>query len=544
MKLKLLDFFYQESNVPKLQIVLMALVSGLANGCLLMIINSAAESVNKNEDIQIHYFLFFIFDLLLFIYTKQYSLKQATIAAEEGIYQVRTRITNKLRHTELAFIEQSDHSDIFTHITQDTSVISQSAVILINACQQGLVVVVCLLYIAWLSMTGFIMTMVILSSSVFLYLYNAATISSMLHKTTNKESQFFDAINHILVGFKEIKINKKKNDALFEYIESVSNEAKQMKLETGFYFVIGLMFGQTSFYVLCAAIIFILPLFSHTYVEEVASITVAILFLFGPVSTVVGALPIFARATVAVENIYQLEQDIDKFNGDLSQIAISAPDFENIEFKQVIFRYINSKERRAFAVGPLSFSIQCGEVLFIVGGNGSGKSTVLKLLTGLYQPLVGDIYLNGQLVDMDGYPYLRELYSTIFTDFHLFDRIYGIDIVNEDKMKSLLKEMDLDKKTAYKEGRFSNVDLSTGQKKRLAYIVSMLEDKQIYIFDEWAADQDPEFRRYFYEVLLKDLQAKGKTIIAVSHDDRYFSAADRIMTIEYGQIIGITSNKK
>lgn len=78
--------------------------------------------------------------------------------------------------------------------------------------------------------------------------------------------------------------------------------------------------------------------------------------------------------------------------------------------------------------------------------------------------------------------------------------------------------------------------MSTGQKKRLAYIASVLEDKQIYVFDEWAADQDPEFRKYFYEVLLQDLKQKGKTIIAVSHDDRYFSAADKVIKLEYGSI--------
>lgn len=175
--------------------------------------------------------------------------------------------------------------------------------------------------------------------------------------------------------------------------------------------------------------------------------------------------------------------------------------------------------------------------MFIVGGNGSGKSTLLKLLVGLYYPLSGSIYINDKLLESDDYIHYRELYSTIFTDFHLFERLYGIEDVDYRRVDELLKTMGLSKKTTFKNNGFSNTDLSTGQKKRLAYIASVLEDKQIYIFDEWAADQDPEFRQYFYEILLKDLKSKGKTVIAVSHDDRYFFAADKIIKIEYGRII-------
>jgi putative ATP-binding cassette transporter len=129
------------------------------------------------------------------------------------------------------------------------------------------------------------------------------------------------------------------------------------------------------------------------------------------------------------------------------------------------------------------------------------------------------------------------LYSVIFTDFHLFEQLYGIDDIDINRVNTLMKTMGLNGKTAFESNGFSNVNLSTGQKKRLAYIAAELEDKQIYIFDEWAADQDPEFRQYFYDVLLKDLKANGKTVIAVSHDDRYFYAADKMIKLDYGQIV-------
>lgn len=535
--MKLLDFFTQESRAPKRQIIFTALVSGLANGYLLTIINGAAETVNKSEELQAGNFFLFLIDLILLIYTKQYSLKQATVAAEDAINRVRIRITDKLRCTELPYIETAGHAEIYTRITQDTSLISESAIILINACQQMIVVFICLLYIAWLSIPGFVVTISVLSISVFMYLYNSKYIGIQLHEAANKESEFFNGIKSILVGFKEIKINRKKNDALFAHIETISKDAKDIKVATGLHFVIELMFAQTSFYILCAAIIFILPVLSATQIDQVVGITIAILFLFGPLSMVVSAFPMFVRANVAVENIYQLEHEIDLSSKVQQSTNIQAPVFQSLEFEQVSFCYPQQGEGTAFGVGPLSFKLNKAETLFIVGGNGSGKSTLLKLLTGLYYPLSGNIYINNKPLEADDYVHYRELYSTIFTDFHLFDRLYGIEDIDYHRVDEMLKTMGLSKKTTFKNNGFSNTDLSTGQKKRLAYIASVLEDKQIYIFDEWAADQDPEFRQYFYEVLLKDLKAKGKTVIAVSHDDRYFFAADKVIKLEYGQII-------
>ncbi|MFI3196531.1 MAG: cyclic peptide export ABC transporter [Methylococcaceae bacterium] len=534
--MKLFHFFRKESRPPKSQIFFTAIVSGLANGYLLMIINSAAEAVNKSDEIQFNNLILFFADLLLLLYTKQYSLKQATVIAENAINRVRMRVTDKLRRTELAYIETTGHADIYTRITQDTSLVSESAIILINACQQLIVVVVCLVYIAWLSIPGFLITVSVLGFAVVMYLYNSKHIGNNLHKVSVKESEFFNGIDSILAGFKEIKINRNKNDALFSHIETISEETKDIKISTGLNFVIELMFAQTSFFILCAAIIFALPVLSPTFLGQIVGITVAVLFLFGPLSMVVGAVPMFIRANVAVENIYRLEEDIDAASKDWQDIETQAPDFESLELSQIRFRYPEHNQGSGFGVGPIDLKINKGDILFIVGGNGSGKSTLIKLLTGLYYPLSGNIYINNKPLATDDYAHYRELFSSIFADFHLFENLYGVGEVDQNQVDALLRTMDLEKKTTFKNKAFSNTDLSTGQKKRLAYIASVLEDKQIYVFDEWAADQDPEFRKYFYEVLLQDLKKKGKTVIAVSHDDRYFSAADKVIKLEYGSI--------
>ncbi|MCI5148175.1 MAG: ATP-binding cassette domain-containing protein, partial [Candidatus Electrothrix sp. MAN1_4] len=172
----------------------------------------------------------------------------------------------------------------------------------------------------------------------------------------------------------------------------------------------------------------------------------------------------------------------------------------------------------------------------ITGGNGSGKSTLLHLLIGLYSPDAGKIKLNGRRIDLRGY---RELFAVVFSNVHLFERFYGVEHVDEARVHELLALMQLDTKVKFQEGQFSTLDLSTGQKKRLAMVTAVMEDKPVYVFDEWAAGLDPEFRVYFYRSLLPTLKRQGKIIIAVTHDDRYFDVADRVIKMEYGQISSV-----
>jgi putative pyoverdin transport system ATP-binding/permease protein len=207
--------------------------------------------------------------------------------------------------------------------------------------------------------------------------------------------------------------------------------------------------------------------------------------------------------------------------------------FEEINYNKLIFDYTNKNGTSGFRLGPIDLTVKKDEILFITGGNGSGKSTLLKLITGLYFPLSGSIEINGKEA---GKEELRSLFSPIFIDPHIFDRLYGLDYIDSEKVNQMLEQMELNKKTRFEENRFTELDLSTGQRKRLALIAALLEDRPIYIFDEWAAEQDPHFRKYFYETLLPSLKAQNKAIIAVTHDDHYFHAADRIVKLDYGEI--------
>jgi len=263
------------------------------------------------------------------------------------------------------------------------------------------------------------------------------------------------------------------------------------------------------------------------------------LYMTGPVNQLLDSVPHFAQIKVSWERIKQMIKDV----GGENQTDPKNQEFPFLEshsvqlqLKDVIYRYhsLNNLQQASFEVGPISYEFTSGSIVFITGGNGSGKSTLAKLLTGLYEPDGGTIMLNKKIVSG------RELgyyYSAIFGDYHLFDRLYGIDW--EDKKEQIshyLERLNLQDKVKIQNGVFSTTKLSTGQKKRLALLISYLEDRPICLFDEWAADQDPEYRRFFYQVLMPEMKASGKCIIAITHDDQYFHLADHVIKMNTGKM--------
>ena len=521
-----------------------AVISGLANGMLLALINSGAENV-LNKNIETHVFLLYLTAFILYTYTQKYALAQASIALEAAIRKVRVRIVDKIRHTELLFVENiGGYSEIYSKLTQDSSIISQTIVFVVFTIQSTVVLIFSLLYIAWLSPLSFLVSIIILGATVFWRITTNKLAIQALKKANEKETIFFKTLNHILEGFKEIKINHNKSDDVFRQAEQVSNETEQLKVTASIKFIDILIAARIAFYILLPVLVFILPLYSIISTDIVFKITTATLFIIGPINLITITEPMLARTNVALNGIYDLEAELDSaINLHSDSFITDPPDkFKEVKLSEVTFNYLDQHGETLFSINPTNLNIQQGELLFIVGGNGSGKSTLLKLLTGLYYPTTGSIYIDNDKVDNTNYQSYRELFAIVFTDFHLFDKLYGLHDIDENRLKKLLELMELTKKTKYVDGKFSHIDLSTGQKKRLAFISAVLEDKQIYIFDELAADQDPHFKKRFYEEILLDLKQQGKTVIAVTHDDHYFHVADRVLKMEYGELIEYNGN--
>lgn len=532
-KLKIAELFNREYKGPKAEIIFMSLAGTLSMSLMLAVINQVGSGGGDMR-------LFFLYIVVCAIgsLSKYYTLTRITRISEEIIRQIRVRLIDKLRHTDLQFLESIKKGDIYARIVQDTEFISEGSTEITNTVELAFTCFFIFVYIAVISVTAFAFSFSFLVTVFGFFFLNYMDITQKLNDARHREADLFDALNDVLSGFKEIRINSAKNSALFEDIRNISLDTKQLKTEAGLISNKNILLSFLMYEGLLAIILFGVPFFSGTHSQVVIQLVVVMVAMFEMLDGLARYTPSFFGGNVSAENLERLEAMLDE-SGSVVRTGVSdIPEtFREIRFHSVTFSYSDKKNGSPlFTLSPIDLRIRQGDVVFITGGNGSGKSTLLKLLTGLYYPMADDgfISLDGEPVGAENYQFYRELFSIIFTDFHLFKKLYGLESVDENQVRELIGQMELSKKTDYADGRFTNIDLSTGQKKRLAYIAALLEDKAIYVFDEWAADQDPRFRKLFYEKFLDDLRAMNKTVIAVTHDDRYFHAADRILHIENG----------
>jgi len=257
-----------------------------------------------------------------------------------------------------------------------------------------------------------------------------------------------------------------------------------------------------------------------------------------PVWGLIDSWPTFARGRIALAKVSDLGVTLSPALADVSEGAIAPGSFEGLELDAVVFAYGENGDNAGFVLGPVDVSLRPGEVVFLVGGNGSGKSTFVKVLTGLYPPSMGALRLNGRIVDDKNRDWYRQHFAAVFSDFYLFDGLLGLGGDDIDgRAQRYLVRLGLEGKLRVEGGRFSTTALSQGQRKRLALLTAFLEDRPIYVFDEWAADQDVHYRDIFYREILPELKSRGKTVVVISHDDRYYHLGDRILKLEYGPLL-------
>lgn len=277
--------------------------------------------------------------------------------------------------------------------------------------------------------------------------------------------------------------------------------------------------------------------------QELVGVVMALLYITTPIAIVLNSIPSLTIASVSHRKIKRLLQDMPQETAEDKLIEI--PNWGSLRFEEISYQYsAKSADEIAFSVGPLNLEIKRGEVTFIVGGNGSGKSTLSKLITQHYRPSNGKIYFGEQEVSDSNITSFRNDIYAIYSSFYLFEQLLmELDTDTEALIKHYLKEFRLDKKVTIENGVFSTTQLSDGQRKRLALLVGFLDDKGLYLFDEWAADQDPDFKNVFYTEILPELRAKNKAVVVISHDDKYFGCADKILKMNNGQLHHLERDK-
>jgi putative ATP-binding cassette transporter len=534
---RLADHLLRTPDFPQAGIALMLSVAGVAGGALLPALNWAADRIAAREPDPRLFFIVLTL-LILTVYAQRHAMLQVAQAAEAGLLQTRLRIVDELCGAPLRFLEASGAGALHADLAGDTSLVSQAALSLAALSRSAVAASVCLAYLGWLSPPGLLVALGFLGAYAFVYArFLYPDLAAKLRDSQPEETACSDRLRELLADVQEIKLDRRKREGAFHRYAWAASELDARKRGANRAVADGFAIGHAAFYLPLVALVMILPNFSAQAASDVFKLIAAAIFIAAELVPWLTWLPEIARADAVLERLERLENAVDKAGSPEARATVADfSRFEHLELAGAAFQYPQRPGCAAFSLGPIDLSLKRGEIVFVTGDNGEGKTTLLKLLTGLYPPSAGALRVDGRELAPGDVPAYRESFAAVFAAPHAFERLRGLSTIDPDALDRWLGRMGLKGKIAYAEGRFDASALSPGQRKRLALLAALLEDKPVYVLDEFAADQDPGFRERFYRELLPELKARGKTVIAATHDDRYFDAADRVLRMIDGRL--------
>jgi putative pyoverdin transport system ATP-binding/permease protein len=514
----------------------LGLLSGLSTVGLLIIVNTQINNyplINK--------LVWSFIGLCCFRFSTNIISKfLLIIVTEKAILELRLILSETFLAAPLYHLERLEKHRILATLTDDVLSISQTVYAIPTLCIDIAIVVSCLVYLLWLSPTIFSLVIITLILGILSYQQIARKATSFFTLARLQEDKLFNHFRSLTEGTKELKLHYQRQQTFLKQELKETAQVYQRKNIAGLsVFAVAAAWGNILFFVVVGIVIFTLPTFQVIPTHILSGYVLTILYLISPLDYIMSAIPTFSKATVALNKIDSLKLSLSNHRYRSNLIcSLEVDNFcQRLELLGVTHTYYQQDEDTTFTLGAIDFTISGGEVVFIIGGNGSGKSTLIKLITGLYIPESGKIYLNGKLVNTQNQEWFSQHFSVVFSDFYLFDNIFNLGkSINDKQVYDYLIKLQLDKKVKIKNGILSTTSLSQGQRKRLALLTAYLEDRPVYVFDEWASDQDPIFKKIFYTQLLPELKSKGKAVIVVTHDEQYFYLSDRIVKLDYGKI--------
>lgn len=518
----------------------MTTLSGAFSMVLVYIINQVCEQTMRGESGQTRYFLFYLLAFAIYFLASKSALSEAHCVVNDGLYELRVNFFDRVRRLELKSQERLGEGMLFARFSRATRNLAEIFPALVSTVQSTTLLAFGCLYLFFLSPGTTLVLGIFLKLFIAYMLLDRSKRRQLEEDITAAQGDIFDKLRDFTAGYKELRLNEAKSESLFQSFSSAGVRYQNLSRGAGHGWVHTILLVSLVQYLVLGLLLFIIPSIQPQLAEKSLQITMVILVCFNPAINLVAITPLLTQVSVGLEQLRKLESELEKNETVLEPAPeCDFSDFQEIVFDDLVFFYPDRVGGQpGFQSGPWDFTLKRGERIFFVGGNGSGKSTAVKLLTGLYPAAQGEILVDGRSVDSSTRPNFRSLFSAVFADYHLFERVYGEP--DSARVQSLLKRMELETKVSYTDGRFSTTKLSTGQRKRLALIIALLEDRPIYVFDEWAADQDGSFREEFYERILEELRREGKTVIAVTHDDRYWHLADRVVKFDFGRIVQTT----
>jgi putative ATP-binding cassette transporter len=540
MNLNLIEFLLKASWANVIAAAIVGSISGIGSAASIALINRSIGQISPEHPQAPQELMWGFIGLvamaLMANLTSQFLLIQL---AQNAIYKLRLRISSWILASPLRHLEELGPNRLLATLTEDIQAIANAFLSLPTLCINIAIVVASLAYLGWLSIWVLLGTLVFLAIAIALVqqlIDRAMRLFGEAREETDALMRHFQAI---INGVKELKLHSQRREDFFQAdLQVAAANVRNYRISSQRTMAFSTGLGDLLFFTLLGLLVFGLPQIRTVSGELLSGYVLVMSYLMQPIGDILQALPNLSQAGVALQKIDRLGLSLTSRAETMTMATTPSHKFQQLEIQKATYSYQKAGEDTTFTLGPIDFTLHSGELVFIVGGNGSGKSTFAKLLTGLYVPDGGEVRLDGTLINDRNRESYRQLFATVFADFYLFDRLVGLQLADADRQaQTYLEQLQLSHKVAVRDGKLSTTALSQGQRKRLALLTAYLEDRPIYLFDEWAADQDPFFREIFYQQLLPELKQRGKAVLAISHDDRYFHLADRLLKLDYGQIV-------
>jgi putative ATP-binding cassette transporter len=519
--------------------VLAGIFTGFCSFLFIQTVTSVLSLIMSGSFTQIskEYLLAFAAIILLFVWTRRMLSLGIIHLSQNLFWKLRKQIL--LLMLGAGYPQLSERKTrIYAVMVNDVNVLTQASLNIIDFFTGTVLAVSCLIYLSFISFVLFLITLGICVLGVVIYHFGTKRNRMNFLGARMLEDRFVKQFNGMLNGFKEIFMEPRKGKAIYEQqMSTIAEEAYDSNTRAFTGFLNNQITGQILFYLLISSILLFFSIALHIKAGSIVSFVFTLLYLLNAIETVMVILPNLTRASVSAGRLTDLKSELENMSTANTSVTnyMHKDRFEQLRVSALEFSYRDPARR--FGIGPVDFEVNKGDVIFIYGGNGSGKTTFINTLLGLFTPTAGEILLNGVPVTEEDYKDYRTCFGVVFSDFYLFEELLGLEVIDKMKWEYYLRIFELEDKVKLEGRSFSTTDLSTGQRKRLALIATLMEEKPVLVLDEWAADQDPAFRKKFYTEIIPLIKQEGTTIIAITHDDKYYHCAEKIYKMDYGKLV-------
>lgn len=535
--MKVLSLFIKSSLLTFIIATITGVLSGFCLTGIIQVIHEAIDTkMTDPNPLIIRFFAIWIgYGVTSFL-----SVKTIVELSEDVILYLRKMVSDKILKASFQSMEM-EKNRLLTILTSDINTISNGINRLPNVITAAAMIIGCIAYMTFISWQLLAMFILLILIALFFYNLPMRAYKNRMEQSRDLQNKLFGYFEALIYGLKELALSQKLRKSFQkDHLHPASVQQRDHNVHGSIRLTLISKWGEMLMLVGLGGMLFMIQIYGWSSFQDFSKFLTVALFLIPALQRVSGFLPVIGKMNVSFEQIEKqgitLDENIESRDGALP-VDISS-DEELIRLEDVTFSYFHADEKKFFQLGPINFTINKGELIYLIGGNGSGKSTLAKVLCGLYMPESGKVFYGGEEVTKENLSAYREQYGAIFFDFYLFDQLTHIKTNYwKQKAKEYLNQLELSNKVEIKNDQLSTTKLSTGQRKRLALLMCLLEDKPFYLFDEWAASQDPHYKNVFYNIILPDLKKLGKTVFVITHDEQYFQNADRIMSLREGKLV-------